>query len=421
VSDLVDDTGTVKGHDTDADASMASWAISQILLGLLLCAERLGTEVPRMRDMVRTLLQLQDQETGGWPLRPDEDAMPAFSFYPTVALARVWRSGADRGERLARSLRRAADYLAACLRASAASLEELLLMRRAFVILHRTLVGSGLVSADVDLAAITDSLRERALNRSHGMLLQNRPIVAYRQPTWHVTLWRPLLLLAVRGRGTPLSPLDALLAHELVGAFRKDVRAWCGPVAGSAPNGSSWASALALRGTFEFAAELTRHGIAVDDWLNRCRDLQSNAFEFDVAVSFAGADRKVAREISAVIGDAGYRVFYDTDQQHRLLGEDLAQYLHDMYFRRSRYAVVVLSADFVRSKWAGNWEWRAVLARMQSQREPYVLPYVIEDVELPGLNPTIGYVSMAQCQPGQFGELVVRKLRAEVGSGENPG
>jgi hypothetical protein len=172
-------------------------------------------------------------------------------------------------------------------------------------------------------------------------------------------------------------------------------------------------------GTFELAADLTRHGIAVDDWLNRCRDLQSNAFEFDVAVSFAGADRKVAREISAVIGDAGYQVFYDTDQQHMLLGEDLAQYLHDMYFRRSRYAVVVVSADFVRSKWAGNWEWRAVLARMQSQREPYVLPYVIEDVAVPGLNPTIGYVSMDQCQPGEFGELVVRKLRAGLESRES--
>src|SRR5882757_3294033 len=420
VADLVDQTGSVKGHDADADASMASWAISQILLGLLLCAERLGTRVARVDEMVRTLVQLQDQETGGWPLRPGEDAMPAFSFYPTLALARVWRSGVDRGDRLARSLRGAADYLATGLRASTTSLEELLLMRRAFVVLRRTLVGTGLVPADLDLRAITDSLRERALSRSHGMLLQNRPVVQYRQPTWHVTLWRPLLFPAVRGPGTPISPLDALLAHELVGAFRKDVRAWCGPVEGSAPNGTSWASALALRGTFELAADLTRHGITVDDWLNRCRDLQSDAFEFDVAVSFAGADRKVAREISAVIGGAGYQVFYDTDQQHMLLGEDLAQYLHDMYFRRSRYAVVVVSADFVRSKWAGNWEWRAVLARMQSQREPYVLPYVIQDVPVPGLNPTIGYVSMDQCQPGEFGELVVRKLRAGLESRESP-
>jgi hypothetical protein len=94
VADLVDQTGSVKGHDADADASMASWAISQILLGLLLCAERLGTRVARVDEMVRTLVQLQDQETGGWPLRPGEDAMPRSRFI------RPWRSPVCGGREL---------------------------------------------------------------------------------------------------------------------------------------------------------------------------------------------------------------------------------------------------------------------------------------------------------------------------------
>lgn len=274
------------------------------------------------------------------------------------------------------------------------------------------LYSAGLPTPPIEPPALIDTLRDRAWSHANGLLLQNRLILAYRQPIWHVTLWRQLLRLAIHDRGSPMSPLNALLAHELVGGFNKDVQAWHGPAERGAPRGVSWASALELRGTFALATDLMRHQIAVDDWLNRCRDLQSDAFEFDVAVSFAGADRKIAKEISAVIAGAGYRVFYDTDQQHRLLGADLTQYLHDMYYRRSRYAVVVVSADFVRSNWAGNWEWRAVLARMQSQREPYVLPYVIEDVPVPGLNPTIGYVSMDQCQPCEFGALVVRKLRA---------
>ena len=128
-------------------------------------------------------------------------------------------------------------------------------------------------------------------------------------------------------------------------------------------------------------------------------------------ISFAGADRVVASEIYAVLTMAGYRVFYDLEQQHRLLGEDLAEYLHDLYLRRSRYAIVVVSDNFLRSNWAGNWEWRAMLARMQSQREPYVLPYLIDEVRLPGLNPTIGFVSVERFRPREFAELVVRKLR----------
>lgn len=149
----------------------------------------------------------------------------------------------------------------------------------------------------------------------------------------------------------------------------------------------------------------------MDQWLNRCRELRSNAFEFDVAISFAGEDRPVASEINAVLRRAGYRVFYDREQQHHLLGEDLATYLHDMYLRRSHYAIVIVSANFLRSRWAGNWEWPAVLARMQSQREPYVLPYLIDHVRLPGLNPTIGFASLDQFRPREFAQLVVRKLR----------
>jgi hypothetical protein len=140
-------------------------------------------------------------------------------------------------------------------------------------------------------------------------------------------------------------------------------------------------------------------------------DNNGDAFEFDVVISFAGADRAVASEINTVLTTAGYRVFYDLEQQHRLLGEDLAEYLHDLYLRRSRYAIVVVSVNFLRSKWAGNWEWRAMLARMQSQREPYVLPYLIDEVRLPGLNPTIGFVSLERFRPREFAQLVVRKLR----------
>jgi hypothetical protein len=151
----------------------------------------------------------------------------------------------------------------------------------------------------------------------------------------------------------------------------------------------------------------------VDQWLNRSRELERDAFEFefDVAISYAGADRQVASDVSTVLEKAGYRAFYDLDQQHRMLGEELAEYLYDVYFRRSRYAIVVVSAEFLRSKWA-NWEWRAVLARLQSQREAYVLPYLLNEVLPPGLSPNIGYVSLAQCRPVEFADLVVRKLRA---------
>ncbi len=140
----------------------------------------------------------------------------------------------------------------------------------------------------------------------------------------------------------------------------------------------------------------------------------AESYVYDVAISFAGADRPVAERIAHVLKAAGLRVFYDRDQQHILLGEDLAELLHNTYYADSRFAVVVVSRAFIASKWAGNWELKAVLARMQQQHGGYVLPYVMEDVHVPGLSPTLGFVAARDFTVDEFSELVIRKFRGRL-------
>ena len=43
--------------------------------------------------------------------------------------------------------------------------------------------------------------------------------------------------------------------------------------------------------------------------------------------------------------------------------------------------------------------------------DPAPLPYLMDDVSLPGLNPTIGVATLDQLRPEEFAQLVVRKLR----------
>ncbi len=130
-----------------------------------------------------------------------------------------------------------------------------------------------------------------------------------------------------------------------------------------------------------------------------------------MVISFGGPDRSIALEIRDALVAEGFSVFYDSDYRHELLGEDLAIRLQDIYFNRSRYAIVILSKAFLESNWAGNWEWKAILARMNQQREGYVLPYFLEDVTVPGLNPTIGYVDAREHSPQEFARIVGQKLR----------
>ncbi|MFI7430583.1 TIR domain-containing protein [Micromonospora sp. NPDC049836] len=407
VEELVGEDGMIRGHDAHLDAPPTTWGQAQILLGLLIrphLTDPLGAKVRALADR---LIEVQDPSTGAWPLRPGDEPRALFAFYPALSLTRLSTLNPVGNASIRSALLRSREYLTETIEEDRDSPEEQLLALRALEVLSR------LRLAEYDDPARLAELRMTVLDRlwpaGAVMRVQNRPVVVYPQPTWHAMIWKPLLYLAVRG-ASPLAPLPVRLGYELVTTFDPAVKAWHGPTRPAGP-GVSWASALALLATYRLSQDLIKASIDLSDWLQRCRDLETQTYDFDVAISFSGVDREIAVEISERIKSAGYRVFYDRDYQHVLLGEDLAQYLQDTYFRRSRFVVAVISKAFVASKWAGNWEWKAVLARMQAQKGAYLLPYIVENVELFGLNPTLGYVDGAQFNPEQFADLVVRKLR----------
>ena len=160
----------------------------------------------------------------------------------------------------------------------------------------------------------------------------------------------------------PVERIQALLSHELVTSFDPVIQGWRGPV--PAANAVSWATGLGLQATYALATDLEATGVSVHEWRARGEYLVGEPHEFDIAISFGGPDRAVAETIRSVLAAAGFRVFYDFDYQHELLGEDLAVTLQRTYYGRSRFAIALLSEAFLESNWGANWEWRAILARM---------------------------------------------------------
>jgi hypothetical protein len=409
ISDLIADDGRVRGHDHDPAGPDTSWRTAQVLLGLLTRPALTGSFKRKTLALASQLVKTQHSASGGWSLRHGEDPQLLFGFYPTIACAKARKLGALDEAGGSTVLDRASTYLARQVRDDIGSLEEQVLAVHALQVIRPLWQPLNQVVPDID--DLRESVRQRAWTPSRGLTLVDRPVVVYRQPIWHAIIWRPLLYLTLRG-ASPSNPLQALLGHELVSSFDSRVKAWHGPTAASAsPQGVSWASTLALRAAYVLARDLVQHGLTADEWLRRSRELVAAQHEFDVVISFSGHDRAVAEQISNELKLAGFRVFYDRDYQHALLGVDLSEYLQETYFRRSRFAVVIISAAFRESRWAGQWEWKAVLARMHEQRGAYLLPYVIEDIEMPGLNKTLGYASHVDYSPSEFAKLVIRKLR----------
>jgi hypothetical protein len=72
---------------------------------------------------------------------------------------------------------------------------------------------------------------------------------------------------------------------------------------------------------------------------------------YDFALSFAGEDRRLAEAIFSELTSRELAVFYDKNEQHRILGNDVEEYLAPIYRSESRYVVPLLSQTYPKKIW----------------------------------------------------------------------
>jgi hypothetical protein len=114
---------------------------------------------------------------------------------------------------------------------------------------------------------------------------------------------------------------------------------------------------------------------------------------------------------AVLVRGAGFEVFYDDFYPEKLWGKDLAVVFDDVFRKRSRFCLILISKQYLERPWTEH-ERRSALARMVTERGgEYVLPVQIDPVELPGLAPTIGYLSAERYSADQIADLLIEKLK----------
>ena len=96
---------------------------------------------------------------------------------------------------------------------------------------------------------------------------------------------------------------------------------------------------------------VTQEREVLDVVLRKCEEWHETRFEYDVALSFAGAQRKFARNLANALEKENLRVFFDEREQERLLGRDLISYLHEVYALRSRFCMILVSKEYADRMW----------------------------------------------------------------------
>jgi hypothetical protein len=132
---------------------------------------------------------------------------------------------------------------------------------------------------------------------------------------------------------------------------------------------------------------------------------------FDVAISFAGTERAEAEKLAGIVREAGYDVFYDNFYAEQLWGKNLTVFFDEIFRKRARFCVIFVSEEYRDRKWTIH-EARSAQARALEERgNEYILPIRVDDIELDGLLPTIGYVPL-NAGIERIGEMLVKKLQS---------
>jgi hypothetical protein len=135
-------------------------------------------------------------------------------------------------------------------------------------------------------------------------------------------------------------------------------------------------------------------------------------FEFDVALSFAGEDRKVVSRIAKGLVAEGVRVFYDEYEQKQLWGKDLYQHLQSVYRDKARYCVIFVSRAYARKLWTKH-ELRHAQERAFKESREYILPLRLDDTEIPGVPITVGYLDLRAVPVSNVVAILADKVGAE--------
>lgn len=138
----------------------------------------------------------------------------------------------------------------------------------------------------------------------------------------------------------------------------------------------------------------------------------TTGFEYDVALSFAGEDRKHAEDLANCLRRKNIRVFYDRYEEGALWGKNLYDHLHVIYSQRAMYCVIFISRKYLEKAWTSHERKSAQERALHEKDGEYILPIRIDDTDVPGIFKTIGYQRI-DVGTQKLCDLLVEKIHAK--------
>ena len=132
-------------------------------------------------------------------------------------------------------------------------------------------------------------------------------------------------------------------------------------------------------------------------------------YKYDVALSFAGEDRRVAYQLAEYLKKDGYSVFYDDYEKAVLWGKNLYEHLSKVYSQDACFCVMFISTYYSKKLWT-TLERRAAQERAFNENREYILPVRLDETPIDGIPNTVGYLDLQQLSIKDVYEILVEKI-----------
>lgn len=400
---LLDEVSPPRADETyfpDEGRNRSMWAI-----GITAFAESLIGNICRsqLQHRIYETVILQNRD-GGWSYSGDSDdkSKLLFSFYPILALINAFHITSC-NEEIVGSLKIAAEFIK---KYQTNSITEQLMQQ--YLAKRIRKVG---VSCKLKISVKAFYQRMESINSisNYNYMLNEVSI-----PLFYCDIFVPSLYLLSR----EFYSINKRPNLEFAGLLRKYS---CINVPAFSSNQSEgkpcvWSSALGLYTGMKLSRDISRLTIiaqnAIIGQILARSDKDPAPYKYDLAISFSGTKRHIARKIYNLASKLGYNVFFDESEVEKLVGKELTDTLTDIYMTQSRYVIIILSEDYMQSKWAYNIEWMATQTRALEERDGFIIPYRVDpNANLRGLRPTVGYLDVSKYSEREVVNIIDKKIQ----------
>lgn len=147
-------------------------------------------------------------------------------------------------------------------------------------------------------------------------------------------------------------------------------------------------------------------------------NIPKNVKKYDVAFSFAGAQREYVKKVKEALDKYSVSVFYDNDHIEELWGKNLYRYLDQVYSENAVYCVIFISREYKERGWtiheSQSAQERAFSDYNSENFQEYILPVRFDDTDIPGIRRTTGYIDAREVKPEELAYLIAKKLHKVV-------